>query len=141
MNTRVLEAPPVASKTLVVQHVERVRAEMERVEVSIALLVDPTSLRYVADFRDYELFQSRIPVCYAMVPLHREVVIHGAVSQSTGTGYRAAPARPINYFYGAQNLEAHAARLAADPTNWSARLGCPIAASPVSRSIPACSTR
>ncbi len=59
MNTGVLEAPPVASKTLVAQHVERVRAEMERVEVSIALLANPTSLRYVADFRDYELFQSR----------------------------------------------------------------------------------
>ena len=27
--------------------------------VSIALLANPTSLRYVADFRDYELFQSR----------------------------------------------------------------------------------
>lgn len=59
MNTRVLAVPPVASKTLVLQHVERVRAEMGRVEVSIALLANPTSLRYVAGFRDYELFQSR----------------------------------------------------------------------------------
>ena len=59
MNIRVLEMSPVASKTLVLQHVERVRAEMGRVEVSIALLANPTSLRYVAGFRDYELFQSR----------------------------------------------------------------------------------
>lgn len=59
MNIRVLEVSPVASKTLVAQHVERVRAEMERVEVWFALLLNPTSPRYVADFRDYELFQSR----------------------------------------------------------------------------------
>ena len=90
--------PDVDVQALVAYRRQRLRQEMRRADVAMTLLTSPVSLRYVADFRDYALFQSHIPIFYAFIDLDGPVVIHGARGQSSGTGYRARLARGISAF-------------------------------------------
>ena len=56
----------------------RLRQSMAKQDVSLAILLNPVSLRYAIDFDEYQLFQAHIPTCYLFVPLEGPLVMHGA---------------------------------------------------------------
>ncbi|MBT7933424.1 MAG: aminopeptidase P family protein, partial [Thiotrichales bacterium] len=54
---------------------------MAKKDVSLAIFLNPVSLRYAIDFDEYQLFQAHIPTCYLFVPLEGPIVMYGAVSK------------------------------------------------------------
>lgn len=56
----------------------RVRQTMADNDVALTVLTNPVSLRYAVDFREYQLFQSRIPSYTLFVPVEGPVVMFGA---------------------------------------------------------------
>ena len=61
----------------------RLRAEMARHNVALALLHNPVSLRYAINYRNYGLFQSRIPSAYVLIPANGPVVLCGGYSEDS----------------------------------------------------------
>ena len=54
----------------------RIREVMTRADVALCVLVNPISLRYAVDFREYAAFQSHIPTYYLFLPLSGPLVLH-----------------------------------------------------------------
>ncbi|MGI9408132.1 MAG: M24 family metallopeptidase [Hyphomicrobiaceae bacterium] len=55
----------------------RLREELKAADMAMAVLVNPVSLRYAVDWREYALFQAHIPTYYLFVPAEGPVVMHG----------------------------------------------------------------
>ena len=60
----------------------RLRQAMKEADVSLCILNNPVSLRYVIDFNEYQLFQSHIPTCYLYVPIEGPVIMFGASARN-----------------------------------------------------------
>lgn len=69
---------PSALREMFDYRLSRLRQSMEKEDVSLAILLNPVSLRYVIDFDEYQLFQAHIPTCYLFVPLEGPIIMHGA---------------------------------------------------------------
>jgi Xaa-Pro dipeptidase len=106
--------PDVDIQQLVKYRRGRLRAELERNDIALAILTNPVTLRYVADFRDYALFQAHIPIYYAFLGVSGPLVMHGAGAQSTGMDIERQPARSISAFNAGPNLSTEAKQLAED---------------------------
>ena len=70
---------PSVLKEMFDYRLSRLRQSMAEKDVSLAILLNPVSLRYAIDFDEYQLFQAHIPTCYLFVPLQGPLVMHGAV--------------------------------------------------------------
>jgi len=75
----------------------RVRRELIARDIDAALLTSPVSLRYAVDFREYQLFQSRIPTFLLVVPAEGDVVMYGA-SQAVPLVDQIRPGLSLNTF-------------------------------------------
>ena len=60
----------------------RLRQAMKEADVSLCILNNPVSLRYVIDFDEWQLFQSHIPSCYLYVPIEGPLVMFGASARN-----------------------------------------------------------
>ena len=47
-------------------------------DIALVILANPANLRYAVDWREYTLFQSRIPTYYLFIPADGPVIMHGA---------------------------------------------------------------
>ncbi|CZF84427.1 Xaa-Pro aminopeptidase [Grimontia celer] len=56
----------------------RIRAAMAEQKASVAVLFSPVSMRYAANFDEYQLFQSHIPTTMMIVPIEGPVTVFGA---------------------------------------------------------------
>lgn len=56
----------------------RVREQLAKADVAMAVLTNPLSLQYAVDFEEYQLFQSRIPSFTLLVPPEGPVRVCGA---------------------------------------------------------------
>ena len=74
------EMPEIDTRRLRHYRLERIRAQMRARDVALTILVNPLSLRYAVDFREFTAFQARIPLCYLFVPLEGPVVMHSGFS-------------------------------------------------------------
>ncbi len=92
---------------------ERLRGQMRGRDIALCVLVNPVSLRYAVDWREYQNFQSRIPSQYLFVPVEGPVVLYGASHRGYGLvdDYRA-PLR-LNVFDGGLDLGEQARLFAA----------------------------
>ncbi len=74
----VLPVPDIDLDTVRGYRLDRVRQVLASNDVALAVLTNPVSLRYAVDFREYQLFQSRIPAYTLFVPAEGPVVMFGA---------------------------------------------------------------
>ena len=72
-----VEKPAVDLTALRTYRLQRLRTQMIEADVALCVLLNPVSLRYAVDCREYSGFQSRIPTIYAFVPVEGPVVMHG----------------------------------------------------------------
>ena len=75
---------PSVLKEMFDYRLSRLRQSMAEKDVSLAILLNPVSLRYAIDFDEYQLFQAHIPACYLFVPLQGPLVMHGAPCITNG---------------------------------------------------------
>ncbi|NKC15568.1 MAG: M24 family metallopeptidase [Gammaproteobacteria bacterium] len=119
----VIEKPAVDLQALRRYRLACLREQMARAGVALCVLVNPVSLRYALDLREYSLFQSRIPTIYAFVPVIGPVVLHGA----TGRGYEQVDdyrrPRRLCTFDGGLALADNARGFAADVCDFLAEIG------------------
>ena len=106
------DKPEIDTQRLQDYRMGRLKAAMREVDVAICVLVNPISLRYAVDYRNYSLFQSHIPTTYLFVSVEGETAIHGCYDPSPGIK-DVRPGRPISFFDGGFELD-EAARLLAD---------------------------
>ena len=72
----------------------RLREQMQKADVPLCVLTKSVSMRYATDFRNYQLFQSRIPIAYlfragcafASNPMSASPVDMRAKARTKGTG-------------------------------------------------------
>lgn len=70
----------------------RIRAEMQRQDISMCVITSPISLRYAINANEYQIFQGHIPTCYLFLAVEDNATMHGAVSRTLPhvTDYQAS---------------------------------------------------
>lgn len=59
----------------------RVRAELARHQVDMAVLTNQLSLQYALDFHEYQLYQTRIPTMLGLIPVDGPIALSGAYNR------------------------------------------------------------
>lgn len=118
-----LEKPDIDLARLRAGRLERLRAELRRADVPLAILVNPVSLRYAADHRVYASFQSRIPTYTLFVAAEGPVVMHGAFSESSEVIGEFRPPLCLNTFDGGFDLTEQGRRLAGEVKDFLRDIG------------------
>ena len=109
--TQYLERPPVDVERLKSWRMGRLKQKMRQHDVALCMLVNPVSMRYAVDYRNYALFMSHIPSTYLLLPLEDTFAIcNGFEPNLPGENVRAGT--PISYFYGGEELPQLAENLA-----------------------------
>lgn len=110
----ILTPPPVDVEALRTYRLGRVLEQMDAAGVDLLVLLDPASLRYAADWREYPLYQSRIQVYDLFVHGSGELVMFGGYSTAHPTITDFRPTHALNSFDGGLDLLERARRFAAD---------------------------
>ena len=114
--------PEIDSERLRTYRMQRLKTCMREADVALCVLVNPISLRYAVEYRNYALFQSHIPTTYLFLPLEGPVVIHGGYDPSPAIK-DIRPCRPISFFNGGYELVEGAKLLAEDIINFLSEIG------------------
>ena len=114
--------PKIDAQRLQDYRMGRLQASMREADVALCVLVNPISLRYAVDYRNYALFQSHIPTTYLFVSVGGETAIHGAYDPSPAIK-NVRPGRPICFFDGGSELVESARLLADDIVNYLSEMG------------------
>ena len=121
------EMPDIDVGRMRTYRLRRIREQMRKREVDLAILINPLSVRYAADVRECGLFQSRLPIYYLFLPLEGPVVMHsGFPSQadeyeSVIDEYR--PAQDINVFNAGPDLQDRCRLFAEDVSEFLRSIG------------------
>ena len=107
-----LQAPEVDLGVMRKYRLQRIREQLRRQDIPLAILVQPVSLRYAIDFREYALFQSHIPMYVLFVPVEGPVVLHGAYNREYELVDEYRPSPYFNPFDGGLDIGEHAERFA-----------------------------
>ncbi len=86
-------------------------------DVTLAVLTSPVSLRYAADWREYQTFQSHLQTYTLFLPLDGPLTLHGAYATDHPVVGEFAPTHGLNVFdsgVSAADLTERARRFAAD---------------------------
>jgi Xaa-Pro aminopeptidase len=116
------DKPEIDAQRLQEYRMGRLQAVMREADVALCVLVNPISLRYAVDYRNYALFQSHIPTTYLFVSVEGETAIHGCYDPSAAIK-NIRPARPISFFDGGNQLSESARLLADDIVNYLSEMG------------------
>lgn len=92
----------------------RVLEQMDAADVDLMVLLNPVSLRYAADWREYPLYQSRIQVFDLFVQRDGTMAMHGAYGTLPTPITRRSPTHALNSFDGGLDLAANARDFAVD---------------------------
>ena len=109
---RVRPLPDIDRARMLAYRQGRLRQAMVDADVALTVLVSPVSLRYAAEMRSYQLYQSHIPTAYLFVGQEAPPALHGAYGSAASVS-DIRPARPLSFMDGGYDL-AEAARLLAD---------------------------
>ena len=85
-------------------------------DVALSILSSPLSLRYAVDFREYQLFQSRIPTFVLFVPVEGPVTLFGAANHDLDLVDEYRPTQLLNTFDGGADRGRHRSSLRAHPS-------------------------
>jgi len=116
------DKPEIDAQRLQGYRMGRLQAAMREADAALCVLVNPISLRYAVDYRNYALFQSHIPTTYLFVSVEGETVIHGCYDPSPAIK-NIRPGRPISFFDGGNQLSESARLLADDIVNYLSEMG------------------
>ncbi len=95
----------------------RLREQLAAADAALAVLTNPVSLRYAADWREYQTFQSHLQTYTLFVPVEGPLVLHGAYATDHPVLDEFAPTHALNVFDGGvstDDLGERARRFAAD---------------------------
>ena len=123
MLPELIPAPAIDHSRMHQYRLQRIRQLLHRDEIAFCILVNPVSLRYAVDFREYGLFQSHIPMFYLFVPAAGPVVMHGASHQTCDLVDEYRPSLGFNPFDSGLNISPVARQLAIDIKSYLAELG------------------
>lgn len=105
--------PEIDFERLYDYRVERLKEQMRLADVDLLILINPSSLRYAADYASYQLFQAHIPATYLFLALDGPAVMHGLSDPAPDGRIENRPARPLTFF-DAGTEQGEASRLLAD---------------------------
>lgn len=117
-----LTPPRVDFQQLHRYRLERLRQSLREADCAMAVLVNPISLRYAVDYRNYALFQSHIPTTYLFLPQEGPLVLHGAYTASSVVD-EVRPGRALSVFDGGLDLLEPARDLASDIVDFLQEIG------------------
>jgi Xaa-Pro aminopeptidase len=118
-----LQAPEIDLTALRQYRLDRIRDQLRRQDIPLAILVHPVSLRYAVDFREYALFQAHIPMYVLFVPVEGPVVLHGAYNTAYDLVDEYRPSPYFNPFDGGMDLSGRAEQFADDVVEFLAGMG------------------
>ncbi|MEM7324156.1 MAG: Xaa-Pro peptidase family protein [Actinomycetota bacterium] len=95
---------------------DRFTAEMTAAGVDLAVLTNPVSLRYVADWREYLPYQSHIPTYTLFVDRDGDLTLNGAYGARHEVIDRFGPTHGLNGFDGGLDQAKRVERFVADVT-------------------------
>ena len=116
------EMPEIDTDRLHRYRTERLRAEMRKHDVAMCVMVNPISLRYAINYRNYALFMSHIPSTYLFYPLDGEFLLHNAFDPEIPLRNKS-PGQPISFFYGGDHQAHFAQKLAQDVVDFLTEIG------------------
>ena len=118
------EAPEIDVDRLRAYRTSRLRAEIERAQVGLLILINPLSLRYALDYEGYALFQAHIPETYLFYPADGTTVLHGASGPPPTTVDEVRAARPLAFFDAGPQQDEASRLLAEDVVGFLDQIGC-----------------
>ena len=113
-DTAILTKPDIDLDALRSYRLERVLEQMNIADVDLLVLFNPASLRYVADWREYPLYQSRIQVFDLLVERDGTMNLHGGYGELPPSVSNGLPTHALNCFDSGLELNTNAAAFAAD---------------------------
>ena len=113
----VLARPDVDLGALRAHRLARLTAEMAAAGVSLAVLTNPVSLRYAADWREYLPYQAHIPTYTLFVTADGALTMFGAYSDAHPVIDEFGPTHGLNGFDGGLDLRRRIARFVGDVTD------------------------
>ena len=113
MPAPVLTPPVIDHAELREYRLGRLRQQMAQDDVDLLVLTNPVSLRYACDWREYALFQSRIPTYYLFVEADGRMIMHGAYAERHPVIDEFRPADYLNCFDGGLGLAEQSRQFAA----------------------------
>ncbi|MDA7972186.1 MAG: aminopeptidase P family N-terminal domain-containing protein [Gammaproteobacteria bacterium] len=94
---------------------KRLREKMREADVALCVLTNPVNLRYAADFREYQMFQSHIPTNYLFVPAEGDLCMHGSWHRNLPAVADYRPSDLLTVFDGGFCFSRHQPRLPRHP--------------------------
>jgi len=138
--SEIREMPDIDFKRLRNYRLERIREQMRNRDIDLAILINPLSLRYAVDFREFGLFQSRIPIFYLYLPVEGPVIMHNGLPDMDGSEVlidEFRPAHDINIFNAGPELTKRCRLFADDAADFLASLGAKRARVAIEQVTPA----
>ncbi len=110
----VLPRPAIDVASLRDYRLGRLLKQLDDRQVDLAVLVNPVSLRYVADWREYALFQSHLQTYTLFVTADGAMTLFGAYGNEHLGIDRTGPTHALNSFDGGLDLAHKTKRFVAD---------------------------
>ena len=101
----------------------RLKAEMQKRDVSLCIMVSPISLRYAVNYRNYAAFMSHIPSTYLFLPVDGPFMLFNAFEPDIADSQKRI-GQHISYMYGGDELEACAALFAKEVDDYLSEVSC-----------------
>ena len=133
MNVPVVPSPVVDLLALRAGRLARLTSEMRAADVALAVLTNPVSLRYAADWREYLPYQSHIPTYTLFVTADGELTMFGAYAAEHDVIDRFGPTHGLNGFDGGLDQTSRVARFV-DDVGAAAGVGARVALEPLNPS-------
>jgi Xaa-Pro aminopeptidase len=127
--------PDVDLGTLRAYRLARLTEQMRLADVALAVLANPVSLRYAADWREYLPYQSHIPTYTLFVTADGRMILHGAYATDHPVIDAFAPTHGLNGFDGGLDQRERVSRFVDDVVGAVGR-GERVALEPLNPSVP-----
>ena len=116
-------APEIDFARLYDYRTARLKAEMRKADVALLVMINPSSLRYAADYDSYQLFQAHMPATYMFLPLEGPAVMFGSNAGLSDRGIENRPARPLTFFDSGTEQSEASRLFAADAVRFLEEIG------------------
>ena len=117
-------APEINFERLYGYRMGQLKAHMGKADVGLLVLINPSSLRYAANYASYQLFQAHIPAAYMFLPLDGPGVMYGSTDGAQDGQFENRPARPLAFFDSGTEQGEASRLLADDAIRYLAEIGC-----------------
>ena len=100
----------------------RLVAEMRKYDIALCIMVNPISLRYAVNYRNYAAFMSHIPSTYLFMAQDGPYMLYNAFEPDVPESQKRK-GQYISYFYAGDELEFFAEKFAEDVDNYLIEIG------------------